>query len=208
MVNAWEDESFQRRDYALEMALRFVWACQRQINRFTEGFVTRPTLVWDYRKGIVAPLGTARTYDLYRSDAYLVLAAAMQSTRWLRRVDREFGVPVGTYRLDLKIKDQLETLRDIYEHWEQHLDSFRRRTRKTKAGSRFASANPDIDWPGDGWKWSRETGAVLDNLSLKELFDELTRVEALLLNARRELWLSIGLPIPNGDYVPFHLWEP
>lgn len=190
------------------MALRFVWASQRQINRFTEGFVTRPDMKWDFPKGIVPQIGVVRTYDFYRADAYLVLMVALQATRWLRRTDHEFGVPYGTYRLKPELKTGLEVLRDVYEHWEQHLDSFRRGTRKRQGGSRFASANPGIDWPGDNWKWDRVNGATLDSLSLKELFEDLSCVEALLLNTRRELWASIGLPLPDGDYEPLGLWEP
>jgi len=77
----WTDESWRRKSYAVEMALRFVWGCQRQINRFTEDFSTRPDLIWDLPKGIVAPVGTRRTHDLYAADGYLVLTLAWQAAR-------------------------------------------------------------------------------------------------------------------------------
>ena len=51
---AWYDKHFQHQADVLEMALRFVWACQRQIHRFADGFGARPTIYWDFNKGIVA----------------------------------------------------------------------------------------------------------------------------------------------------------
>ncbi|MDQ6879736.1 MAG: hypothetical protein M3082_18950 [Candidatus Dormibacteraeota bacterium] len=203
----WVEETFQRRVYPIEMSLRNVWACQRQINRFTEGLATRPTIIWDFPKGIVAPVDAQRTYDLYRSDGYLVAVLAQQARRWLLKAERELGSTPGTYDLQPAFVTQVEVLRNIYEHWDEHLDTFRAGSQKTRAGLDFVTANPNLKWPGDGWKWSIDEGASLDNLRLNDLFRDLSRVEASLLQVQRDLWASINLEVPDGDYKPLAEWE-
>jgi len=203
----WNDDQFQRKSYGIEMALRNVWACQRQIHRFADGFAARPDIYWDYTKGIVAPVDKQRTYDLYRTDGYLVTILANQSVDWIRKAETELGSAAGTLQLQPEIVVQVDTLRDIYEHWAEHVDSFRNNTTKSKAGGRFAKANPNLSWPGDGWKLTVTEGPHLDNLKLKDLFADLRRVEDLLLDAQRDLWASVGLTVPNGDYEPLAEWQ-
>lgn len=203
----WTDNTFQRKAYAIEMALRFVWGCQRQINRFTEGFSTRPDLHWDLPKGIVAPVDAQRTYDLYRTDGYMVLTLAWQAARWLSIADTELDQPAGTHALQPALVEKVHVLRDVYEHWDEQVESFRAGTRLERSGRRFRAAYPHQNWPGDAWKADLAEGATLDDLHLKDLFADLTRVEASLLDAQRELWHSIGLTVPDGDYTPITEWR-
>jgi len=78
---------------------------------------------------------------------------------------------------------------------------------KKRSGPKFRAAHPHLDWPGDGWKAHITDGASLDNLRLKDLYADLARVEALLLDTYRELWQSIGLTLPDGDYEPLVEWR-
>lgn len=204
----WYDEQIQRKSEALEMSLRFVWACQRQIHRFADGFGARPDIYWDYNQGIVVPVDKQRTYDLYRVDGYLVAVLAKQALRWLGKAEAETGRDLGTRQLRPEIATRVGTLRDIYEHWVDHVDSFRdKASAKTRAGKRFVKENSNLAWPGDGWKLSPEEGPYLDNLKLNDLFADLRRVEGLLLDAQRDLWASVGLTVPNGDYEPLAEWQ-
>ena len=201
---AWHDDHFRRKAEALEMSLRFVWACQRQIHRFADGFGARPDIYWDYNEGIVAPIDKGRIYDLYRVDGYLVPVLAKQALRWLRKAEDALGRDIGIRQLRPGIEKQVGTLRDVYEHWVDHVDSFRYKKPKKDAGKRFVAENPNLAWPGDGWKLDPKDGPHLDNLKLNDLFADLRRVEDLLLEAQRDLFASVGLTIPNGDYEPLH----
>jgi len=139
--------------------------------------------------------------------AGLVTILANQSVDWIRKAEVELGTATGTLQPQPEIVVQVDTLRDIYEHWAEHVDSFRNNTTKSKAGDRFAKANPNLSWPGDGWKLSVTGGPHLDNLKLNDLFADLRRVEDLLLDAQRDLWASVGLTVPNGDYEPLAEWQ-
>lgn len=204
---AWYDKQFQHQADVLEMALRFVWACQRQIHRFADGFGARPTIYWDFNKGIVAPVDKARIYDLYRVDGYLVAVLGHQALRWIDKAEKVTGRDLGTRRLRPGIRKHVGTLRDVYEHWVDHLDSFRLNTAKTRAGKRFLRENPNLVWPGDGWKLSPTEGPYLDNLKLNDLFADLRAVEDLLLEAQRDAFTSVGLTMPDGDYQPLAEWH-
>ena len=200
------DKEFERKDYPFEMSLRYLWATQRQINRFTEGFVTRPDAYWDYARGIVVPNGTERTYALYRADGDLVVNLAWRTVLWLRRLDAELGSQPGTREPKPKLVEAIKILRNIYEHWDEQVEDFRAGTPTTRSGPKFRRANPTLDWPGDGWKASRSEGVVMDNLGLKELFEDLSRIESRLMQERQALWASIGLTRLDGDYKPMRHW--
>ncbi len=204
---AWWDDHFQRTAGAIEMCLRFMWACQRQIHRFADGFGARPTFGWDYSQGIVAPIDKMRILDLYRVDGYLVPVLANQVIGWLSKAEKELGVDAGKLQLKPEIATQVAILRDVYEHWAEHVDSFRLNTAKDKAGGRFIKANPNLAMPGEGWRLSPKEGPFLDNLRLNDLFADLRRVEDLLLQAQREAFASVGLTMPDGDYKPLPEWQ-
>jgi hypothetical protein len=204
---AWWDDQFQRTAGAIEMCLRFVWACQRQIHRFADGFGARPEIYWDYSQGIVAPVDKVRIYDLYRVDGYLVAVLANQVIGWLSKAEKELGVDAGKLQLTPEIAAQVGILRDVYEHWAEHVDSFQLNAAKDKAGGRFAKANPNLAMPGDGWRLNAKEGPFLDNLRLNDLFADLRRVEDLLLQAQRDAYASVGLTIPDGDYRPLPEWQ-
>jgi hypothetical protein len=203
----WWNNDCERKATALEMSLRFVWACQRQIHRFADGYAARPTFGWDYSQGVVAPIDKMRILELYRADGILVLVLANQAIGWLSKAEVEIGMVAGTLQLRPDIAAQVSTLRDIYEHWAEHVDSFRLHTSKDKAGGRFVKANPNLAMPGEGWKLDLIEGPHLDNLKLNELFGELRRVEDLLLHAKRDLFAAVGLTVPDGDYKPLHEWS-
>ncbi len=203
----WWDDDFQRKATALEMSLRFVWACQRQIHRFADGLAARPPLDFDYSKGVHAPVDTQRTYDLYRVDGYLVPVLAHQALRWLRRAEKAMGGDIGTQHLRAGIVRQVATLRDIYEHWVDHVDSFRDNTTKKGAGKRFVAENANYASPGEGWGIKVSEGPHLDNLKLNELFADLRQIEDSLLETQRELFSAVGLTVPDGDYKPLHEWR-
>ena len=201
----WWNDEFHRRADAIEMSLRSVWACQVQIHRFADGFAGRPTVAWDYSKGIVAPVDKIRQVQLYRVDGYLVAVLAKQVIDWLERVEKELGPDAG-FQLNPEMAAHVAVLRDIYEHWSEHSESFRLKTPKNKAGGRFVKHNPNLAMPGDGWKVDVVEGPFLDNLRLNDLFAELRRVEDMLLQAQRDEFASVGLTVPNGGYKPMRPW--
>jgi len=148
-----------------------------------------------------------RILDLYRVDGYLVPVLANQVIGWLSKAEKELGVDAGKLQLKPEIATQVAILRDVYEHWAEHVDSFRLNTAKDKAGGRFIKANPNLAMPGEGWRLSPKEGPFLDNLRLNDLFADLRRVEDLLLQAQREAFASVGLTMPDGDYKPLPEWQ-
>jgi hypothetical protein len=203
----WWDDEFRRKAESVDMSLRFVWACQRQIHRFADGFGARPTFGWDYSKGIVAPFDKVRILELYRVDGILVPILANQAIGWLNKAEKELGMEAGKLQLKPEIASQIGILRDVYEHWAEHVDSFRLNRHKDKAGGRFIKANPNLAMPGEGWRLSPDEGPFLDNLRLNELFADLRRVEDLLLQVERDMFASVGLTMPDGDYKPMDEWR-
>jgi hypothetical protein len=203
----WWDDGYRRKTEALEMSLRFVWACQRQIHRFADGLAARPSLYFDYSQGVHAPVDKQRIYELYRVDGYLVPVLAHQAVRWLRRAESEMGRDIGTRHLRVGITRQVGTLRDIYEHWLDHIDSFRDNTTKKRAGKRFIAENANYASPGEGWGIKVAEGPHLDNLKLNELFADLRQVEDSLLETQRELFAAVGLTVSDGGYQPLHEWK-
>ncbi len=204
---AWWDDHFQRKATSLEMSLRFVWACQRQIHRFADGLAARPPLDFDYSKAVHAPVDTQRIYDLYRVDGYLVPVLAHQALRWLRKAEAAMGRDIGTRYLRAGIARQVATLRDIYEHWVDHVDSFRDNTTKKRAGKRFVAENANYAAPGEGWGIKVHEGPHLDNLKLNDLFADLRQIEDSLLETQRELFSAVGLTVRDGDYKPLSEWQ-
>jgi hypothetical protein len=202
----WWDDEFRRKAESVDMSLRFVWACQRQIHRFADGFGARPTFGWDYNQRIVAPVDKMRILELNRVDGIVVPLLANQAIGWLNKAEKELGMEPGKLQLKPEIAAQVGILRNVYEHWAEHVDSFRLNTDKDRAGGRFVKANPNLSKPGEGWRLSAEEGPFLDNLRLNDLFADLRRVEDLLLQVQRDMFAAVGLTVPNGDYEPLHEW--
>jgi hypothetical protein len=204
---AWWDGDFRRKTAAIEMSLRYTWACQRQIHRFADGLAARPTMDFDYSKGIVERVDTQRIYDVYRADGYLVAVLANQALGWLHKAEKETGRDLGIKLLQPGTRKQVRTLRDVYEHWVDHVDSFRDNKPKKKAGKRFLAENTNYASPGEGWGIKVHEGPHLDNLKLNDLFAALRRAEDLLIDTRRDIFASVGLTVPDGDYKPMAQWH-
>jgi hypothetical protein len=182
------------------LALRFVWAAQRQINRFANGFYERPTLRVDRSRRIFPPLDLERTYEEYRAEAYVAAVAAHQASKWLKVAGRDLK-RASEFRFDAVLEKQIEAARDIYEHWDTQREDFLAKRPPMKAGKKFLAHHPGQDWPGDRWR-SDSTGTWLDNLNLDRLYEELLAREELRVTAYEDLLGSAGWHAELGNYAP------
>ena len=192
--------AFSKNVDSVILALRFVWATELQINRFANGFYGRPTMRWDRAKRVFPSLDLERTYEEYRSEAYLAVVAAQQASKWLKVVGRDLRRH-REFRFDATLEEQIQTVRNIYEHWDSEREDLLAKRPPKRAAKAFLAHNPGQDWPGDKWR-SDFSGTWLDSLSLDRLYEQLLVREQLLVAAYEDLLKSAGWPAELGKYAP------
>lgn len=195
-----ESATFSKSADSLILGLRFVWATELQINRFASGFYGRPTMRWDREKNIFPPLDIERIYEEYRAEAYLLIVAAHQASKWLTVVGRDLRRNCE-FAFDAVLEKQIEAVRDMYEHWDTQREDFIAKRPPRRAGKKFLTHHSGQDWPGDRWR-SDSSGTWLDNLSLDRLYEQLLVREKLLVDAYQDLLRSAGWPAELGKYSP------
>src|SRR5215216_6093542 len=100
---------------ALNDVLHWLWATRTQIRRLTEGIRTELT------SNQLRALSRRRTFSQTSLDEHLLLVCAGQFEK-AARTAREYFPEVN---LSAPLQVALRHLRNVYEHWEQHRDTFR-----------------------------------------------------------------------------------
>jgi hypothetical protein len=163
-------------------ALQWIGATLLQITRFVEGLL------------LLAEADRPDDATVVTADAHFLLNACAQAEKALHRAG--YTIPPGR-------RTTIRSLRDVYEHWEQHKRTFESRSRpKSRAGQRFSEAHPDqLPW---AFKFDA-TGTYISALRLEDLWEELVGIErtlALDVRARLRADNSIELPL-LADTKPF-----
>jgi hypothetical protein len=164
---------------ALDDARHFVWAAQRQTERFVIAFHT------DVEPRFVpASLDDQRRSSLAFAEAEFLLIAAAQAEKALSLL--------GGPNLSEDMSQDIRMLRNLHEHWEQHRESFAHPSLpKTKAGKSFANKYP-ADRP-----WAFQFGAnghYISVLRLESLWDELEAIDVELGRMRNAALAGTAIP--------------
>lgn len=153
-----------RIEKALGDARHWVWATQRQIERFVAGMHAQAL-------GILPPTpDEQRANSGSFADAQFLLNAANHAKKALDRL--------GRVRLSEALVQAIATLRNVHEHWESERRTFEDATiAKQRSGKKFAERYPDaVPWQyGFG-----SDGHHISVLRLEDLWDELDGIDRAL----------------------------
>lgn len=160
------------READLSECLFWIRATQLQITRFVKNLRTSAGDPED-------PSG----YIATSSDAHFLLIAAAHVERTLARLGRE---------LETDRRVALRTLRDVFEHWEQHKDSFASASLpKKQSGKKFADHFPEaVPW---NFKFDA-TGTWISVLRLEDLWSDLLPIEVEIEDELASRWEGRGAP--------------
>jgi hypothetical protein len=156
---------------ALDDALFWLWSSRLQMTRLRGSFLRELP-----RKG-VPPLASRRRFARTSYDEHSLLVAACNLDRAFARAHKIFP----SLQLSASTRRALRLLRNIYEHWEEHRDAFRKSSRpKSNSGEQFLKEFPT----GDPWSFTFDpkSGNIVlaDVVSLKEFRSDLRKLEAKL----------------------------
>jgi len=150
-----------RRLEAIGNARHFLWATQRQIERYVISFNSIPY------KDFPRTVERQRVTSLIFADAEFLLNSAAQTVKSLNRLQ---GPQISN-----ELQQDIKHLRDLHEHWEQHKSSFAHPgLTKKKAGVGFAMRHP-----GESpWVFRHDAnGCQISVLRVEDLWNELELID-------------------------------
>ena len=161
---------------ALDDVLFWLWSSRVQITRLRRSFLR------ELPKRPVPRLTSRRRFARTSYDEHSFLIAARNLDRAFKRAQTIFP----ELELSDTTRQALRLLRNIYEHWEDHRDTFRSATRqKRQSGETFVRRFP----AGDPWSFTfvPRTGDIVlaDVVSLADFLSQLRKLEAQVLLLER-----------------------
>ena len=169
----------------------WVWAAQRQIERFVLAFHEDAE---QHPRWLPTTPAQMRHSSLTYTEAEFLLNAANHVLTSLSRMTNGPRLSEG---LTFKIKH----LRNLHEHWDEQRSSFAHRDSPKKlSGKSFSSMFPDAKpWT---YSWGSD-GHTISVLRLEDLWAELDAVDRSLAKLSDEALMGSGIPhVPEGDLLP------
>lgn len=164
---------------AIDDARHFVWATQRQVERFVIAFHADVNVAF-----VPASSDDQRRSSLAFAEAELLLNAAAQAEKALALL--------GGPNLSTSMSQDVRMLRNLHEHWEQQRESFAHPSLlKTLAGKSFANKYP-AERP---WVFQfGGNGHFVSVLRLESLWDELEAIDLELVRMRNAALAGTAIP--------------